>query len=73
VPPPGFLNVDWRSGFADSNPSSFYSVTMSRSYKQGEEWEHTDSYATDDLLPLGKLLNEAHSWIKANPAKKQVA
>jgi len=20
VPPPGFLNTDWRSGFADSNP-----------------------------------------------------
>ena len=20
VPPPGFLNIDWRSGFADSNP-----------------------------------------------------
>src|SRR5208337_3120699 len=29
VPPPGFLNIDWRSGFADSNPSWLHLLTVS--------------------------------------------
>ena len=40
-----------------------YSVTMSRSYKQGEEWKQADSYGADDLLLLAKLLDQAHTWI----------
>jgi hypothetical protein len=29
VSPPGFLNIDWRSGFADSNPSSLRGIARS--------------------------------------------
>ena len=42
---------------------SWYSVTPHRAYKQGEEWKETDRFDFDDLLPLAKLLDEAHSWI----------
>lgn len=43
----------------------WYSVTASRSYKQGEEWKQTNSFGFDDLLPLAKLLDMAHTWIMA--------
>jgi hypothetical protein len=34
-----------------------------RSYKQGEEWKQSDNFGKDDILPLCKLLDQAHSWI----------
>jgi hypothetical protein len=40
-----------------------FSVTASRSYKQGEEWKQSDSFGYDDLLVLAKLLDMAHTWI----------
>jgi hypothetical protein len=43
----------------------WYSVTMNRSYKQGEGWKQSDSYGEDDLLRLAKLIEEADSWIVA--------
>jgi len=47
-----------------SEKGTWYSVTPSRSYKQGDEtWKETDSFGYDDLLTLAKLLDEAHTWI----------
>ena len=51
----------------------FYSVTMSRSYKQGEEWKQADSYDGEDLLLLAKLIDQAHTWIISHPVKSQAA
>jgi hypothetical protein len=42
-----------------------YNVTFSRIYKDGDDWKSTDSFGRDDLLLLGKVANEAHSWIFA--------
>lgn len=51
----------WRNS---SDKGVWYSVTPSRSYKQGDEtWKETDSLGTDDLLAMAKLLDQAHSWI----------
>jgi hypothetical protein len=47
----------------DSDKAAWYTVRPSRSYKQGEEWKESDTYREDDLLPLAKLLDQAHSWI----------
>ena len=41
----------------------WFSVSHSRSYKQGDEWKESDRYGEDDLLTLVKLLDMAHSWI----------
>jgi hypothetical protein len=57
----------------DTDKGSFYSVTMSRSFKKGEEWKQADSFGQDDLLLLAKLLDQAHSWMLEHPAKKQAA
>jgi hypothetical protein len=48
----------------DSEKGPWYSVTPSRSYKQGEEWKESDSYGGDDLLLLAKMIDQAHSWIQ---------
>jgi hypothetical protein len=48
-----------------------YSVTISRSYKKGEEWKQTDSFSGDDLPLLAKLIDHAHTWIIDHPVKRQ--
>ena len=47
----------------ESEGQAFYNVTFSRSYKKGEEWHESDSYGRDDLLPLAKLADMAHTRI----------
>jgi hypothetical protein len=58
----------------DSDKGPWYSVTPSRSYRQGDQWKESDSFGEDDLLPLAKLLDEAHSWIvNAQQADRKAA
>jgi hypothetical protein len=59
----GVLSVTIWKNTNDKN-SIWYSVIPSRGYKQGDDaWKETDSLNADDLLPMGKLLNEADTWI----------
>ncbi len=48
----------WRN---QGEKGPWFSVTASRSYKQGEEWKQSDSFGYDDLLVLAKLLDMAHT------------
>lgn len=52
---------------------SFYSVTPSRSYKQGNDWKESDSYAPDDLMTLAKLLDLAHTWLVNQENERKAA
>lgn len=59
----GLLTVTiWKSA-SDKGPR--YTATPSRSYKKGDEWKESDNFASDELLSLAKLLDEAHSWMRA--------
>jgi hypothetical protein len=40
-----------------------HNVTLSRSYKDGDEWRETGSFGADDLLAAAKALDQAHTWI----------
>ena len=42
---------------------TFFNVQFDRSYKDGEEWKHTQSFGRDDLLQLAKVADQSHSWI----------
>ena len=42
-----------------------FNVTFKRIYKDGDKWNHTDSFGRDDLLLVGKVADQAHSWIFA--------
>ncbi len=47
-----------------SDKGTWYSVTPSRSYKQGDEtWKETDSLGQDDLLAMAELHRQAFVWI----------
>lgn len=48
----------------DSKNGPWYSVTLTRHYKQGEQWQDSDNFGEDDLLLLTELLKEAHAWIR---------
>ncbi|MBU6401377.1 MAG: hypothetical protein KGS61_13760 [Verrucomicrobia bacterium] len=46
-----------------------YNATFSRLLKNGDTWESTDSFGRDDLLLLGKVADQVHSWILQHPAQ----
>ncbi|SFJ58663.1 hypothetical protein [Planctomicrobium piriforme] len=45
-----------------------HNVTVSRIYKDGEDWKQTDSFGRDDLQLLAKVVDLAHTWIFENAA-----
>jgi len=75
----GVLQVTiWRNS---GEKGTWYSANLTRSYKVDEGWRETDSLGQDDLLPAGKLLDMADTWIvqqtqadaKARKASEQAA
>lgn len=40
-----------------------HSVTISRSYKVGNDWKKTNSYGKEDLLVLEKITELAQKWL----------
>ncbi len=40
-----------------------YNVTISRLYKDGDEWKDSTSFGRDDLPLLEKVAAQAHAWI----------
>jgi len=46
-----------------------FNVTFERLFKKGDEWQSSDSFGKGDLLQLGKVASEAHSWIFAQAAQ----
>ena len=50
-----------------------YNVTFSRIYKDGDNWNSTDSFGRNDLLLLAKVADQAHSWIFAQAQENESA
>ncbi|MCA9078011.1 MAG: hypothetical protein R3C02_26345 [Planctomycetaceae bacterium] len=40
-----------------------HNVTVSRLYKDGDNWKDSHSFGRDDLPLVGKVLDRCHSWI----------
>ena len=40
-----------------------HNVTLSRLYKDEEEWKSSDSFGRDDLPVVAKVADMAHTWI----------
>ena len=47
-----------------------HNVTLSRLYKDGDEWKSSDSFGRDDLPLVSKVGDQAHSWIFAQRHEK---
>ena len=55
----------------DSSNGTFFTASMQRSYKDGEEWKRTQATLNrDDLLITAKLLNWAHSAVNTAVSTK---
>lgn len=50
----------------ETQNGTLHNVTVSRLYKDGDEWKDSTSFGRDDLPLVGKLLDRAHSWIFAS-------
>jgi hypothetical protein len=50
----------WENPVADG---LMHTVTFDRTYRAGEEWRTSTSFAGRDLISLAKVALEAHSWI----------
>lgn len=42
---------------------TWYNVTLSRSYKDGDEWKSSSSFGRDELLTVAEAADLANSWI----------
>ena len=42
---------------------SWYTITITRSYKNGDEWKDTASYRREDLPLVAKAADMAYTWI----------
>ena len=43
-----------------------HNVTVSRIYKDGDDWKDSSSFGRDDLPLLMKVADQCHSWIFGN-------
>ena len=50
-----------------------HNVTLSRLYKEGNEWRSSESFGREDLLLIAKVADQAHSWIYEHPPAKEPA
>lgn len=50
-----------------------HSVTVSRLYKDGDEWKRSESFGRDDLPLVGKVTDLAHTWIFEQAQRGQSA
>lgn len=49
-----------------ANPTEtgvFYSATITRLYKDGDEWKFSDSFRRDDLPLVAKVADKTFEWI----------
>jgi hypothetical protein len=47
-----------------------HNVTVSRLYKDGNEWKDSSSFGRDDLPLLAKVCDQAHTWIFEQSAER---
>jgi hypothetical protein len=47
-----------------------HNVTISRLYKDGEDWKDSTSFGRDDLPLVAKICDQAHTWIFEQAAER---
>jgi hypothetical protein len=47
----------------ETDSGTFYNVTITRLYKDGDDWKDSTSYGRDDLPLVAKVCDQAHTWI----------
>jgi hypothetical protein len=60
----------WRN---ETEKGPMYKVSITRSYREGNEWRDTHSFGYDDLMNVAKLMYDAHSVITSFRAREAAA
>ncbi|REJ92344.1 MAG: hypothetical protein DWQ34_13225 [Planctomycetota bacterium] len=47
----------------DTQNGTRHNVTVTRLYKDGDDWKDSSSFGRDDLPLVTKVLDRCHSWI----------
>jgi hypothetical protein len=47
----------------DTKNGVMHNVTLSRLYKDSDDWKDSTSFGRDDLLLIAKVCDQAHTWI----------
>lgn len=47
----------------ETDQGARFNVTVSRFYKDGDNWKNSDSFGRDDLLVVAKVLEDCFCWI----------
>ncbi len=42
----------------------FYSVTINKTYKEDDEWKHTNSFNIEDLPKVALVATEAYKYVR---------
>ena len=42
----------------------FYSVTITKAYKEGEDWKYTNSFDIEDMPKVALVTNEVYKYIR---------
>ena len=45
---------------------AWFNVTVSRSYKDGNQWKDTSAFGRDDLPIVAKVADMAYAWVWAH-------
>ena len=48
---------------------TLYSIKIDKTYKDGEIWKHTGSFAAGDLPKVALVANEAYKYIRLNTSQ----
>jgi len=48
----------------ESETVKFYSVTITKAYKEGEDWKYTNSFNIEDLPKVALVANEAYKYVR---------
>ena len=56
----------WRN---ETETGPMFNTTVSRSYKDGEQWRESGSFGYDDVLIVAELLRTCHGFISREIAK----
>ena len=47
----------------------FYSVTINKAFKEGDEWKYTNSFNIEDLPKVALVATEAYKYIRLNTSE----
>jgi hypothetical protein len=58
----------WRN---ETRNGSMYSTTVTRTYKEGDDWRESHSFGPGDLPTVAKVMLDAHTWVQEQMVRER--